>query len=210
MTGVDWGELTRSDWADLMFYGVLGTYFAVTVPKLFRGNFKAAFGAMAFWIAALFIALAGYAYRYELRGVADRVMAMLVPGTAIETGYKEVTVIRRPDGQFVVNGAVSGRRIAFVLDTGASAVVLRAEDASKARIPLDRLTFDVEVATANGRTLAAETVLPRLSIGPITQRDVKALVARPGALHENLLGMSFLDGLSSFTVSNDKLVMRGK
>lgn len=207
---MDWGELTQSDWADLLFYGVLATYFALTVPKLFRGNAKAAFGAVTFWIAVLFIAMAAYAYRYELRGVADRVMAMLVPGTVIETGDREVTVIRRPDGQFVVNGAVSGRRISFVLDTGASAVVLRAEDASKARIPVNRLTFDVEVATANGRTLAAETELPRLSIGSITQHDVKALVARPGALHENLLGMNFLNELSSFTVSNDKLVMRGK
>ena len=207
---MDWAELSRSDWVDLVFYGVLGTYLAMTVPKLFRGSFTAALAAMTFWIAVLFAAVAGYTYRYELRGVADRVMAMLVPGTAIETGFKEMTVIRRADGQFVINGAVSGRRIAFVLDTGASTVVLRADDAAKARIPLDRLVFDVQVATANGATLAAETVLPRLSIGSITERNVKALVARPGTLHENLLGMTFLNGLSSYTVANDKLVMRGR
>lgn len=208
--GVDWTELTRADWADLLFYGLLAAYLAIMIPKLFRGNFMAALGALLFWSAALFVVVAGYAYRYELRGVADRMLAMLVPGTAIETGYKEVTVIRRADGQFVVNGSVSGRRIAFVLDTGASAVVLRAEDALKAKIPLDNLIFDVEVSTANGRALAAETEIPRLSVGSITERDVKALVARPGALHESLLGMTFLNSLASFTVSNDKLVLRGK
>lgn len=207
---MDWGELSRSDWLDLIIYGALATYFASAIPRLFRGNFRAALGALAFWAAILFVSVAGYAYRFELRGVTDRVMAMLIPGTAIETGPKEVTIIRRADGQFVVNGSVLGRRLPFVLDTGASAVVLRSEDAAKAHMPLGRLVYDVEVATANGRTLAAETVLPHLSIGSITQRDVKALIARPGALHENLLGMSFLNNLSSFTVSNDKLVMRGQ
>lgn len=207
---MDWEELTRSDWADLVLYGVLGTCLAMMVARLFRGNFTAAVAALAFWMAVLFVAMAGYAYRYELRAVADRVMAMLVPGTAIETAFKEVTVIRRADGQFVVNGAVSDRRMAFVLDTGASTVVLRAEDAAKARIALDRLVFDVQVATANGMARAAETILPRVSIGSITEHDVKALVARPGTLHENLLGMTFLNGLASYTVSNDKLVMRGR
>jgi aspartyl protease family protein len=207
---VDWSELNRADWADLIFYGVLAIYFATMIPKLFRGNFKGAVGALLFWITILFVVLAGYAYRYELRGVADRVLAMLVPGTPVETGYKEVTVIRRADGQFVVNGSVAGRRIPFVLDTGASAVVLRAEDAVKAKIPIDNLIFDVEVSTANGRAMAAEADIPRLSIGSITQRDVKALVARPGTLHENLLGMTFLSGLASFTVADDKLVLRGK
>lgn len=207
---MDWGELSRADWADLIVYGVLGIYLATMIPRLFRGNFKAAVGALLFWALVLFTVMAGYAYRYELRGVADRVLAMLVPGTAIDTGYKEVTIIRRADGQFVVNGTVSGRRMSFVLDTGASAVVLRAEDAIKAKIPIDSLIYDVEVSTANGRAMAAETDVPRLSIGSITERNVKAQVARPGTLHENLLGMTFLNGLASFTVTNDRLVLRGR
>jgi aspartyl protease family protein len=53
-------------------------------------------------------------------------------------------------------------------------------------------------------------VLPRVTIGPITEMDVDVLVAKPGALHENLLGMSFLNRLSSFTFSNDRLVLRGQ
>ena len=161
-------------------------------------------------MVVLVAALSGYAYRYELRGVADRVLAVLIPGTAIDTGQKEVTVFRRPDGQFVVNGAVNGRRVAFVLDTGASSVVLRAEDAAKMKIALAHLDYDVEVSTANGRTLAAEFSIPRLSIGAISQDNVRALIARPGALRENLLGMTFLNGLASFTVADDRLVMRGR
>lgn len=207
---MDWSELTRGDWIELSIYGSLALYVALTLPRLFRGNLGAAFGALLFWVAALFVAVAGYSYRFELGRVAARVMAVLVPGTAVETGVDEVTVIRRPDGQFVVNASVGTVRMPFVVDTGASAVVLRAEDAIKLKIPLGRLVYDVEVATANGRTLAASVELPRLSIGSLVQTDVKALVARPGALHENLLGMSFLSELASFTVADDKLILRGR
>jgi aspartyl protease family protein len=39
---------------------------------------------------------------------------------------------------------------------------------------------------------------------------VRALIARPGSLRENLLGQSFLERLASYTVENNKLVMRGR
>ncbi len=207
---MNWSEITPDDWAELVFYGAIATYVAVMIPKLFRGSVTAAIGALLFWAIVLFGAIAGYAYRVELRAVGERVIAVLVPGTAIETGAKEVTVFRRPDGQFAVNGSVDGRKITFMLDTGASAVVLRAEDAAKLGIPIHRLAYDIEVSTANGRTMAAEIELPRLSIGPIAEDQVRALVARPGALHENLLGMSFLGDLASFSMTSDRLVMRGK
>ena len=207
---VDWSELTSSDWMALLVYGTLAASVASALPGLFRGKMSTGFAALAFWGATLFAALAGYAYRYELGTVAERVMAVLIPGSVVETGVKEVTVFRQADGQFVVNAGIGAAHIALVLDTGASSVVLRAEDAVKLKIPTKRLVYDVEVATANGRTLAAETELPSLSIGTLTQTHVKALVARPGALHENLLGMSYLNELSSFTISRDQLILRGR
>ena len=207
---MNWSEITPDDWAGLIFYGAIATYVAIMIPKLFRGSFMAAIGALLFWGIVFLGAVTAYAYRAELRAVGERVVAVLVPGTAIETGAKEVTVFRRPDGQFAVNGSVDGRKVTFLLDTGASAVVLRAEDAAKLGIPIHRLAYDVDVSTANGRTMAAEIEIPRLAIGPIVEDNVHALVARPGALHENLLGMSFLGDLASFSMTSDRLVMRGK
>ena len=207
---MDLSDITSAEWADLVMYGVLGTYMAWSIPRLFRGSFRAAVGALAFWGALLFAAVGGYAYRTELRAVTDRVMAVLIPGTPIDTDVREVTVFRRTDGQFVVNGNVNGKRASFVLDTGASSVVIRAEDAAKMKIPVRTLNYDVEVSTANGRAMAADITVPKLSVGAIAQENVRALVARPGALHENLLGMTFLNGLASFTVTNDRLVLRGR
>lgn len=207
---VDWSDVTTEDWTRILVYGVFATTLALAIPGLFRGRFLAGLASLALWAAVLAVALTGYAYRFELGTVAERVMAVLVPGTLVESGPHEVTVFRRPDGGFTIDGSVGKVRIPFTLDTGASAVVLRWEDALRLKIPVRQLAYDVEVMTANGRGLAAEVVLPTLTIGPITQTNVRALVEKQGALHENLLGMSYLAKLESFTVANDKLVLRGR
>ena len=209
MIGFDQADLTASDWVSILVYGGFAASVATAIPSLFRGRFSAGLAALAVWGLSLFAILAGYAYRTELATVADRVMGVLIPGTVVATGPHQVTVFRRPDGQFVLDVGVGASRLAFVLDTGASSVVLRAEDAAKLRSPLRRRVYDGEVSTANGHTLAAETTLPAMAIGPIMEAGVPALVARPGALHENLLGMSFLNRLESFTVTRDRLVMQG-
>ena len=133
-----------------------------------------------------------------------------MPGTPIETSPRQGTIIRAPDGQFLVRGAVGSTRVRFVFDTGASAVVLRAEDAARAGIRTRALTYDVDVSTANGHALTAEATVARLSVGSVVEHDVPVLVARPGAMRENLLGMSFLNRLASFSVAEDKLILRGR
>lgn len=203
-------DLSTSDLTSLLFYGALALWLALAIPRLFRGRFLAGVLALGFWVGALAVAVTGYAYRYELNRVAAHVVATLMPGTPIDTGAHEVTVVRDGNGQFTVRGTVGTARLQFIFDTGASAVVLRAEDAARVGIRTKALTYDIDVSTANGHALTAETTLPQLSIGSVTVRDVPVLVARPGALHENLLGMSFLNELASFSVADDKLVMRGR
>jgi aspartyl protease family protein len=96
-----------------------------------------------------------------------------------------------------------------VLDTGASAVVLTQEAAKTAGLPLQVLTYTVNVDTANGRARAAAVTLDRVVVGDIVERAVPALIAQPGQLKTNLLGMSFLNRLESWEVRGDKLMMRG-
>jgi aspartyl protease family protein len=52
--------------------------------------------------------------------------------------------------------------------------------------------------------------LDRVAIGSIREQRVRALVAKPGVLHENLLGMTFLERLASYEVRNNRLILRGK
>jgi aspartyl protease family protein len=97
----------------------------------------------------------------------------------------------------------------MIVDTGASTIVLRPEDAKRAGIDLSKLSFTVPVLTANGRTVAARVRLDSVAIGPLQREDVEALVAEPKALTESLLGMSFLGRLRSYEFSGDFLTLRG-
>ena len=56
--------------------------------------------------------------------------------------------------------------------------------------------------------MAATTHLDKISVGPIVIRNVRALVAKPGALSESLLGMSFLERLQSYSVERGRLVLK--
>jgi aspartyl protease family protein len=67
----------------------------------------------------------------------------------------------------------------------------------------------VPVQTANGASYAARLKLPQINIGKVAVRNVEALVARPGSLHQSLLGMSFLSRLRSYEFSGDYLELRG-
>jgi aspartyl protease family protein len=161
--------------------------------------------------AAIILGLTGaYAYRFEASEFAQRLMGELFPGEPQIGAGGEVIVNRRLGGEFVVPATVANERIAMLFDTGASTVVLRAEDAVKVGLDTRALKFDVDVVTANGSASAAEVVLERVEVGPIVARNVSALVARKGALGQSLLGMSFLERLQSYTVERGRLVLKGK
>ena len=70
------------------------------------------------------------------------------------------------------------------------------------------MNYSTNVETANGRTRVAPVTLDRLAIGNIVERSVPALIAQPGQLRSNLLGMSFLNRLESWEVRGDKLLLR--
>jgi aspartyl protease family protein len=86
-------------------------------------------------------------------------------------------------------------------------VVLTAADARKAGVNARGLDYDVPVSTASGSARAAEVRLDPVAVAPIAFRNVRALVARPGALDESLLGMSFLDRLRAYRVERDRLIL---
>ena len=169
-----------------------------------------ALSGVAVW-AALILGLTGaYAYRFEAAEFAQRLMGELFPGEPQIGAGGAVIVNRRLGGEFVVPATIAETRIAMLFDTGASTVVLRAEDAAKVGLDTRALKFDVDVVTANGSASAAEVVLDRVAVGPIVARNVAALVARKGALGQSLLGMSFLERLQSYSVERGRLVLKGK
>ena len=180
------------------------------VLVLFREKLSQALEAALFWALIGLVLAVGYTYRADIRGIADRVMSELMPGRAAQRSERTVEIVRGRGGDFQVAAQVNDTRVAMALDTGASTVVLTQDAAKAVGLPLELLSYDVQIDTANGRTRAAAVTLERITVGEIVERRVPALVAQPGQLRVSLLGMTFLNRLESWEVRGDKLVMRGK
>ena len=204
--------------SNIFGYVALLVALAVFVGGGMLGSYRGRAGAMmrdaVTWLALGLGLVTLYAYKEELMPIAARVVGELLPGSAMTVeqstgGVTEVRIRKRLDGHFTATVKVNGKSLSMIVDTGASTIVLRPEDAKKAGIDVSRLTYRVPVLTANGRTIAARVRLDEVAIGPLDRKKVDALVAQPGALTQSLLGMSFLSRLRSYEFSGDFLTLRG-
>ena len=204
--------------SNIFGYVALLVALAVFVGGGMLGSYRGRAGAMmrdaVTWLALGLGLVTLYAYKEELMPIAARVVGELLPGSAMTVeqstgGVTEVRIRKRLDGHFTATVKVNGKSLSMIVDTGASTIVLRPEDAKKAGIDVSRLTYRVPVLTANGRTIAARVRLDEVAIGPLDRQKVDALVAQPGALTQSLLGMSFLSRLRSYEFSGDFLTLRG-
>lgn len=200
--------LLRHDAGSLAVKIVLAVSIGGLALVVFRDHLSKALEAILFWAVIGLLAFVGYTYRFELRDVADRMIAEVWPGYVASHG-SSAEVVRGRNGDFALNARINGARVAMVLDTGATSVVLTQEAARAIGLPIEVLSYTVNVDTANGRTRAAPVTLDRIAVGGLIERGVPALVAQNGQLKSNLLGMSFLNRLDSWEVRGDKLRMRG-
>jgi len=109
-------------------------------------------------------------------------------------------------GHFLIDADVERAKIRFLVDTGATMVVLSPEDARRAGLSEDRLNFSREVSTANGNVRVAPVTLRKFKVGQIVLRDVEAVV-NSAPMRVSLLGMSFLRRLDGWQVKGDKLYL---
>jgi len=212
-SGIAAGNLDAGDWGALVGLSMLAALSGASVLGMFRGRAGDALQAAIAWLAIFAFLGVVYTYRYEFELVARRVTGNLIPGMAIDgvTGTREVTVPRGGGGTYVVRVALNGARATpMLVDTGASALVLTEDDARRAGIKVEDLSFSVPVQTANGPSLTAAATVQMVAVGPIVERNVRALVARPGALTTSLLGHTFLDRLESYEVRGGRMVLRGR
>jgi aspartyl protease family protein len=114
---------------------------------------------------------------------------------------------RSPDGLFYINAQVNGAPVRFLVDTGASTIVLTKDDAARAGVLSDINSFSESAETAGGKTAMARTTLAHLSAGANERHDVDAVIASEG-LGVSLLGQSWLSQLESLQIKGDRMVMR--
>ena len=179
----------------------------------YRGRFVGAVRDALAWGVMALLLIAGYSYRDQIMPLAQRIAGELMPGAPIQfdTGDTKsvgVRIRKQANGQFMAKARANGAKINMIIDTGASTIVLTPSDAARAGIKPEALRYSVPVQTANGTSFAAPVRLTNVSIGPVSIDNIEALVTKPGALRDSLLGMSFLNRLRSYEFSGDFLTLR--
>ncbi len=127
--------------------------------------------------------------------------------TAPEIQGRAAILRKKADGHFWAAADIDGTRVDFLVDTGASSVVLTDRDARRMGIHTDDLVYNGISRTANGEVRTASTRIERLRVGRVTAHDVPAIVTK-GELDVSLLGMSFLGALRSFEFKGGNLILR--
>ena len=117
------------------------------------------------------------------------------------------SIAKSSDGHFWAEADVDGHPVRFLVDTGATAVALTADDARNLGIDPSSLQYQYTVMTANGPARAAQVKLGVVSVGRAQVSDVQAFVIDKG-LETSLLGMSYLGRLAKFEATPDALVLR--
>ena len=162
--------------------------------------------------AAAVLMIGGYLARF-----ADQTMMQpAAQAAAVQSAYepRQPTTSGRNlmldadrQGHFKVEARIDGRHIDFMVDTGASLVIMRESDAAQAGIRPRPSDYTATVSTANGNIKAAPAKLERIEVGGITVYDVPALVLPDEVLGQNLLGVSFLSRLKRYEYANGRLVL---
>ncbi len=152
---------------------------------------------MLAWVLILLGFVAVYGLWEDIQGEFGPQQAVLEDGRLIE-------IPRGRDGHFHLTLELDGTDVDFLVDTGASDVVLTKNDAERIGLNLDELAFLGTARTANGEVRTAYTTIDEVVLGPVVFRNVRVAV-NSGEMSGSLLGMSYLERFSRIEIIGDRM-----
>lgn len=184
--------------ARVLYFGLLllalGGY---AVAQLLRRPGQTA-QQMLIW-AFIFIGLMGAAGLWQ-----DISREALGRQTVLEGGRIEAPLA--PDGHYYLSAQINGTPVRFMVDTGASDIVLTRRDAERVGLDPDSLSYFGQARTANGTVATAPVVLKTLALGPIQDENLRAVV-NGGEMDHSLMGMAYLTRFARVELRRDRLLL---
>lgn len=164
-----------------------------------RGSLGKVTQQAVMWVLIFFGVVAVY-------GLWGDIRQTIVPQQSVFSEAGRIEVPRSADGHYYLTLDVNGVPTRFVVDTGATSIVLLEEDATAAGIDPSDLIYASTAMTANGQVRTARVVLDEIGVGDVTDRRVGAYV-NEGAMPESLLGMSYLQRFDRLEISGGRLIL---
>jgi aspartyl protease family protein len=172
----------------------VGSYLLVE----FRGRMGQMMRGLMSWGLIIVGLMAGYGLWQDMGGSFTPRQTIAAQG--------EITLPRARDGHYYLTLEIAGQSVEFMVDTGASSVVLTREDAQKLGIDPDTLVYLGTAQTANGIVRTARVTLDDVRLGDFTDPTLKAYV-NDGDMGGSLLGMDYL-GQFHIEIAADRMVLR--
>lgn len=139
-------------------------------------------------------------------GLWNDVSSELVPRQAVIGDGSRIDVPQSPDGHYHLVLQLDGTAVDFVVDTGATNIVLSKADARRIGIDMESLTYASRAMTANGIVETARTVVGEIELGGHVDENVVVWVNR-GDMSGSLLGMDYLERFARIEISDGRLIL---
>jgi len=184
--------------ASLAYLGLLGAAIAGWFFMQNRQSLGRTMQQLLVWVL-IFLGVIG-AY-----GIWNDISNSARPSQIIAEG-NQIEIPRRRDGHFYITAKLDGVDIDFIVDTGATEIVLSKADARRLGFNPDDLLFLNSARTANGEVGLALVVIEQLELGPLLDENIRAWV-NEGELDTSLLGMSYLSLFQSIEIRGNELIL---
>ncbi len=185
--------------AELLYLGLLGTAILGSYLLASRTSIGKTLQQAGIW-ALIFIGV------IAVVGMWSDIERIVTPQQTVMSD-QSIVLPRQSDGHYYLTLEINGVPVDFVVDTGASQVVLTQQDARRVGFDLAELTYLGRANTANGEVRTAPVRLKSVRLGDISDSRVRAVV-NGGEMDGSLLGMSYLNRFDSITISNGELILR--
>ena len=202
---MDYNEISSHEWSNVI-------YILILIVLLIMGfshkemPIKKIFEFVGLWIVFALLALVLYSYRFEFSETKDRVLSDLFPSKAINKNHEQLILNIAQDGHYYLNVKIKNQEVRFMIDTGASDVVIDEKIASKLGYDLKKINYNKVFQTANGQSYGASISFDEVDVSGIKFYNVQASITNSDLVIP-LLGMSFLQKFYKYEFYRDKLIL---
>lgn len=187
------------DLGNLIYLTILGAAILGWFIAENRRGLGKAVRMMIAWVLIFVAFLAAY-------GLWEDIENDLLPRQAVVEDGTAIAIPRGFDGHFHLTLDVNGTPVDFLVDTGATDIVLTLEDAARVGLAPDTLAFIGRARTANGEVRTAFASLDTVTLGPFTRQNVPVSV-NEGEMPGSLLGMRYLSMFDRIEISGDQMIL---
>lgn len=199
-------DLNSSDWPNFIYISLL---LILLISKvLFKSHLKALvlLKQALIWSIIMLVIIIAYSFRFELFNLKNRILAELHPSKVVKINDDQIVISVANDEHFYINLLINGNIVRFMVDTGASDMVLSKNDAKRIGIDINKLYFNKKYQTANGIIFGAGVVLREVAIDDLKFYNISASI-NDSTMNTSLLGLSFLRKFKRYEFYQDKLIL---